>query len=89
MDVTGAATHFPDLNFLVYHSGFKGLEDALPAAEDGFGKTSYVPWVSDICSWKKKNPRVSNIYMEMGSAFAKECNLIAETLKRTRNKRPC
>jgi hypothetical protein len=70
MDVTGAATHFPDLNFLVYHSGFKGLEDALPAAEDGFGKTSYVPWVSDICSWKKKNPRVSNIYMEMGSTFA-------------------
>ena len=63
MDVT-------DLNFLVYHSGFKGLEDALPAAEDRFKKTSYIPWVSDICSWKKKNPQVSNIYMEMGSTFA-------------------
>jgi uncharacterized protein len=70
MDVTGAAKDFPDLNFLVYHSGFKGLADALPAAEDGFGKTSYIPWVSDICSWKKKNPQVSNIYMEMGSTFA-------------------
>jgi uncharacterized protein len=70
MDVTGAAKDFPDLNFLVYHSGFKGLEDALPAAEDGFKKTSYIPWVSDICSWKKKNPQVSNIYMEMGSTFA-------------------
>jgi hypothetical protein len=33
-------------------------------------KTSYIPWVSDICGWKKKNPQVSNIYMEMGSAFA-------------------
>ena len=70
MDVTGAAKDFPDLNFLVYHSGFKGLEDALPVAEDGFRKTSYIPWVSDICSWKKKNPQVSNIYMEMGSTFA-------------------
>lgn len=70
MDVTNAAKDFPDLNFLVYHSGFKGLEDALPAAEDEFKKTSYIPWVSDICSWKKKNPQVSNIYMEMGSTFA-------------------
>src|SRR6266404_6976486 len=70
MDVTGAAKDFPDLNFLVYHSGFKGLEDAFPAAEDGFRKTSYIPWVSDICSWKKTNPQVSNIYMEMGSTFA-------------------
>jgi uncharacterized protein len=70
MDVTAAAKDFPDLNFLIYHSGFKGLEDALPAAEDGFRKTSYIPWVSDICSWKKTNPQVSNIYMEMGSTFA-------------------
>ena len=67
MDVTGAAKDFPDLNFLVYHSGFKGLEDALPAAEDGFKRTGYIPWVSDICSWKKENPQVSNIYMEMGA----------------------
>ena len=70
MDVTSAAKDFPDLNFLVYHSGFKGLEDALPAAADDFRKTSYIPWVSDICSWKKKNPQVNNIYMEMGSTFA-------------------
>ena len=70
MDVTHAAKDFPDLNFLVYHSGFKDLQEALPAAADGFKKTAYVPWVSDICDWKKKNPRVSNIYMEMGSTFA-------------------
>ncbi len=70
MDVTRAAKDFPDLNFLVYHSGFKGLQDALPAAQDGFRKTSYVPWVSDICAWKKNNPQVNNIYMELGSTFA-------------------
>ena len=70
MDVTNAAKAFPDLNFLVYHSGFRGLQESLPAAEDGFKKTSYVPWTSDICEWKKKNPQVKNIYMEMGSTFA-------------------
>jgi predicted TIM-barrel fold metal-dependent hydrolase len=70
MDVTKAATDFPDLNFLVYHSGFKDLQESLPAAEDGFKKTSYIPWVSDICEWKKKNPSISNIYMELGSTFA-------------------
>jgi predicted TIM-barrel fold metal-dependent hydrolase len=26
--------------------------------------------VSDICHWKKQNPQVNNIYMEMGSTFA-------------------
>ena len=70
MDVTKAATDFPDLNFLVYHSGFKSVQESLPAAEDGFKKTTYIPWVSDICTWRKKNPKVNNIYMEMGSTFA-------------------
>jgi predicted TIM-barrel fold metal-dependent hydrolase len=65
-----AAADFPDLNFLVYHSGFKGLQESLPDAEAGFQKNSRVPWVSDICDWKKKNPKVTNIYMEMGSTFA-------------------
>jgi uncharacterized protein len=57
MDVTQAAKDFPDLNFLIYHSGFKGLQDSLPAAENGFKQTSYIPWVSDICDWKKKVTR--------------------------------
>jgi predicted TIM-barrel fold metal-dependent hydrolase len=70
MDVIGAAKDFPNLNFLVYHSGFKSLQEALPAAEDGFKKTTYIPWTSDICQWKKKNPQVKNIYMELGSTFA-------------------
>ena len=35
MDVTKAAMDFPDLNFLIYHSGFKGLQDSLPEAENG------------------------------------------------------
>jgi predicted TIM-barrel fold metal-dependent hydrolase len=70
MDVVRAAKDFPNLNFLVYHSGFKGPQEALPAAAAGFKKTSYIPWTSDICNWNKKNPDVKNIYMELGSTFA-------------------
>ncbi len=70
MDVARAAKDFPNLNFLVYHSGFKGPEEALPAAAGGFKKTSYIPWTSDICNWKKKNPEAKNVYMELGSTFA-------------------
>ena len=70
MDVIRAAQDFPDLNFLVYHAGFKGVGDVLPAARSGFKTSSYVPWVSDMCALKQKNPKITNVYMELGSAFA-------------------
>lgn len=68
-DIVKAALDFPDLNFLVYHSAFKSLDDALPAAEEGFKKNPYVPWVSDLCESRKKNPKMTNVYMELGSTF--------------------
>jgi predicted TIM-barrel fold metal-dependent hydrolase len=69
-DLVKVSKDFPDLNFLIYHSGFKSLEDALPAAEDGFRKNAYVPWVSDLCQYRKQNPHMTNVYMELGSTFA-------------------
>lgn len=68
-DVPKAALDFPDLNFLIYHSGFKSLEEGLLAAETDFKLTSYVPWVSDLCEARKKHPRMTNVYMELGSTF--------------------
>ena len=70
MDVPRAALDFPNMNFLIYHSGFRDVEEVLPAAQDRFQKNSYIPWTSDLCAWKKKNPQVKNVYMEMGSTFA-------------------
>ena len=69
-DLVKVSKDFPDLNFLVYHSGLKTLEDALPSAEDGFRKNAYVPWVSDLCQYRKQNPHMTNVYMELGSTFA-------------------
>jgi len=68
-DLVKASKDFPDLNFLVYHSGFLSLDQALPAARSGFTTTSHVPWVSDLCEYRKKNPHMANVYMELGSTF--------------------
>jgi predicted TIM-barrel fold metal-dependent hydrolase len=68
-DIPKAALDFPDLNFLIYHSAFRGLRDAEPAARDNFKTTSYVPWVSDLCEARKKNPKMKNVYMDLGTTF--------------------
>jgi hypothetical protein len=78
-DVPKAAADFPDLTFILYHSGFKGLESSaeiIKAFQTGDlkitgdpTKDAYVPWVSDICAARKKNPKMKNVYMEIGSTF--------------------
>lgn len=68
-DIVKASKDFPDLNFLIYHSGFRSLQSALPAARDNFRKNSYVPWVSDLCRDRKAHPHMTNVYMELGSTF--------------------
>lgn len=70
MDVPRAALDFPDMNFLIYHAGFRDVRHVLRAARDRFRKTGHVPWTSDLCAWKKRHPEVKNIYMELGSTFA-------------------
>ncbi|HSB35898.1 MAG TPA: amidohydrolase family protein, partial [Thermoanaerobaculia bacterium] len=69
-DIMRAALDFPELNFLVYHAGFRGIDEALvKAVESGFTTSSAVPWVTELCEWKKRHPRVSNVYMELGATF--------------------
>jgi uncharacterized protein len=68
-DVPKAAMDFPDLTFIVYHSGFRSLQDSMLAVADGFKTSSYVPWVSDLCKARKENPKLTNVYMELGSTF--------------------
>ena len=68
-DVVKASKDFPDLNFIMYHSGFKWFGEALAAAQTHFEKSSYVPWVSDLCEYRKKNAHMTNVYMELGTTF--------------------
>jgi predicted TIM-barrel fold metal-dependent hydrolase len=68
-DVEKAAKDFPDMNFLIYHAGFKGVRDAMPAVQDGFRTVTNVPWVSDLCAMRKRDPKMTNVYMDLGTTF--------------------
>jgi uncharacterized protein len=65
-DLIKAAKDFPDLDFLVYHSGFRGTV----SIEQVFAKTGEIPWTTEFCRMKEREPAISNIYMELGSTFA-------------------
>jgi len=65
-DLINAAKDFPDLDFLVYHSGFKTSS----SIEEVFARTGEIPWTTEFCRMKRKEPKLSNIYMELGSTFA-------------------
>lgn len=60
-DLIKAAKDFPDIDFLTYHAGFLGVSSTSQGAD--------VPWTTEFCQMKKKEPGLKNIYMELGSTF--------------------
>ena len=73
-DLEKAALDWPDLNFIVYHSAFRGTF----WTGSGLGEKvkdkdtndpQEIPWVSDIFRILKKNPKIKNVYFELGSTF--------------------
>ena len=74
LDLEKAAKDWPDLNFIVYHSGFRGygwlasgtgIKVVDPKSDD----PQEIPWISDILRILKRNPEIKNIYFELGSTF--------------------
>jgi len=70
-DVEKAALHNPDFNFIVYHSAIKhGINE--PEFKD---PSNYDPatgdfaWHNVLMDIKKRNPRMNNVYPEIGSFF--------------------
>src|SRR5215471_12177921 len=59
-DMIKAARDFPDLDFVLYHSGL--LTVPRTTAAD-------VPWTTEFCQMAKKAGVQKNIYMELGSTF--------------------
>jgi predicted TIM-barrel fold metal-dependent hydrolase len=74
LDLEKAAKDWPDLNFIVYHSGYRGSgplgggtgEKVVDPKTDD---PQEIPWISDIFRILKKNPTIKNIYFELGSTF--------------------
>jgi predicted TIM-barrel fold metal-dependent hydrolase len=64
-DLIKAAKDFPDIDFLVYHSGLRSAA----SVDDVFTKTGEIPWTTEFCRMKKAEPKIQNISMELGSTF--------------------
>lgn len=68
-DIMQAAKDFPDLNFIIYHSGMKHMMSMLPPGESGIEDDGYLPWTTDLVRQQKENPDVTNVYPELGAVF--------------------
>jgi len=73
-DLERAALDFPNLNFIVYHSAYRGT--GLIARGTGARVTDAanndpqnIPWTSELLDILRRNPRIRNIYFELGSTF--------------------
>ena len=72
-DVAKAAKDWPQLNFLIYHAGYRYTGDGEPAvALAEFNKTGRMEWVSDLADIPGKHG-VTNVYADIGASFAACC----------------
>jgi uncharacterized protein len=68
-DIEKAARDWPGLNFIIYHSGFRGF-NPLRLGERRSNDPQHIPWISDIIKMLKENPEIQNVYFELGSTFS-------------------
>ncbi|ACL72196.1 amidohydrolase family protein [Thioalkalivibrio sulfidiphilus] len=68
-DVAQAAKDWPDLNFIIYHSGYRHVGGDPAVALQEFETTGRIDWVSDLADIPEKYG-VSNVYGDLGQVFA-------------------
>lgn len=68
-DVGPAARDWPELNFIIYHSGLKPMSGPPAKHLEEFEKTGRIDWVSDLAEIPEKYG-VTNVYGELGTTFA-------------------
>ena len=73
-DLERAAKDWPDLNFIVYHSAFRGFGWTAAGRGDKIvdRKTDdkqEITWTSELLRILKRNPGIKNIYFELGGTF--------------------
>jgi predicted TIM-barrel fold metal-dependent hydrolase len=70
-DVEKAALQNPDLTFIVYHSALKhGPNEENYVANNEFNATTGdFLWHNVLMDIKKRNPKMNNVYCEIGSSF--------------------
>ena len=68
-DVGKAAKDWPQLNFVIYHSGYRHIGNDPAEAWAQFEKTGRIEWVSDLAEIPAKYG-VTNVYGDLGQLFA-------------------
>ncbi len=68
-DVGKAAKDWPQLNFLVYHSGYRHVGGTPQQGMDEWNRTGRSSWVSDLAEIPGKYG-VTNVYADLGQIFA-------------------
>src|SRR5262245_56812005 len=73
-DLERAALDFLNINFIVYHSAYRGagllgrgLGDRV--TDEASDDPQNIPWISEIFAMLRRNERIRNIYFELGSTF--------------------
>ena len=67
-DMVKAAKDWPDINFIVFHSGMKHMMTTVPPGESGIDADGNIPWTTGFCK-QIKAAGVKNIYLELGAVF--------------------
>ncbi len=70
-DVEKAALQNPDLTFVIYHSAIKhGPNETEWVTSNGYDPTTGdFEWHNVLMDLKKRNPKINNVYCEIGSFF--------------------
>jgi predicted TIM-barrel fold metal-dependent hydrolase len=73
-DIAKAARDWPDLNFIIYHSGFRGFGNTSKGTgrrvdDPRKDEPQEVPWTSDLLRDLRRTPEIENVYFELGNTF--------------------
>ncbi len=68
-DLPRAARDWPQLNFIIYHSGLRKGQVPSRLKMRQMDRTGYIPWVSELAAMPARYG-VRNVYAEIGSTFA-------------------
>lgn len=74
-DVGRAAKDWPELNFIIYHSGYRHVGDDPKVAVEEFHRTGRLSWASDLADIPEQFG-VNNVYGDLGQIVA--MTLVAE-----------
>jgi predicted TIM-barrel fold metal-dependent hydrolase len=67
-DIVKAARDWPDINWIIFHSGMKHMMTQVPPGESGIDANGNIPWTTEFCQQIRKSG-VKNIYLELGAVF--------------------